>query len=196
MCVCAQMQPSMHVCLMCECVCVWVNLCVYGGDHSRVSLSLTALKLMIQRPKNQQMWPLTCHNREHNLPVDVFEGWSSFFSVSTSLPQHNRCIHYTNSNVTATLVLYMRKCYHVVRGMCMLIGLWLFYMSACCDKVLKSYEIFEFLEVRYNISGLVYGVDQKTRDKAKQSTASAGRPESRMRSYPLLRWLRECLRPL
>lgn len=91
-------------------VCVCENLPRWVRGHSQVSLPLTALKLMIWRPKNQQIWPPAGHNGEHDLPVDVFEDCSSFFSVSTSLPPDNRRIHYTNSHATPAFMLLMRKC--------------------------------------------------------------------------------------
>lgn len=43
---------------------------------------------MIRGPENQQIRPSARHNGEAELPVDVFEDRSSFFSVSTSLPPH------------------------------------------------------------------------------------------------------------
>lgn len=55
---------------------------------------------MIQGPENQQICPPAGHNGEHDLCVDVFEERSSFFSVNTSLPPHNRRIDFTNSPVT------------------------------------------------------------------------------------------------
>lgn len=89
---------------------VCVNLCMCVGRHSQVSLPSSALKLMIWGPENQQIWPPAGHNGEHDMPVDVFEDRSSFFSVNTSLPPHNRRIHYTNSRVTPVFMLLMRKC--------------------------------------------------------------------------------------
>lgn len=97
MCVCA-----------CTCSCVWI--CVCAGRHSQVSLPSSALKLMIWGPENQQIRPPAGHNGERDLPVDVFEDRSSFFSVNTSLPPHNRRIHYTNARVTPAFTLLMRKC--------------------------------------------------------------------------------------
>lgn len=94
-----------HVCV-CKCVCV----CAWVGRHSQVSQPSSALKLMIWGPENQQIWPPAGYNGEHDLPMDVFEDRSSFFSVITSLPPHNRHIHYTNSHVTPVFVLAMRKC--------------------------------------------------------------------------------------
>lgn len=88
------------------------------GRHSQVSLPSSALKLMIQGAENQQIWPSAGHNGEHDLPVDVFEDCSSFFSVNTSLPPHNRRIHYTNSRVTPVFVLLMRKCVCACVSLC------------------------------------------------------------------------------
>lgn len=62
---------------------------------------------MIWGPENQQIRPSARHNGEAELPVDVFEERSSFFSVSTSLPPHththlqhkpacNACSHAAN----------------------------------------------------------------------------------------------------
>lgn len=62
----------------------------------RFRLLSSALKLMIQGPENQQIWPSARHNGEAELPVDVFEDRSSFFSVSTSLNPHTHthtCIY-------------------------------------------------------------------------------------------------------
>ncbi len=101
MCVCA---------CTCSCVCEFVCVCVRVGRHSQVSSPSSALKLMIWGPENQQIWPPAGHNGEHDLPVDVFEDRSSFFSVNTSLPPHNRRIHYTNSRATPAFLLLMRKC--------------------------------------------------------------------------------------
>lgn len=85
---------------------------------------LTALKLMIWGPKNQQIWPPAGYNGEHDLPVDVFEDCSSFFSVSTSLPPHNRRIHGANSHATPAFAASARKarCRAVV-DVCTLIDL-------------------------------------------------------------------------
>lgn len=112
-CVCTH-KPGLRVNVI-KCVsvhvdaCVCVNLCMCAGCHSRVSSPSSALKLMIWGPENQQIWPPAGHNGEHDLPVDVFEDRSSFFSLNTSLPPHNRRIHYTNSHVTPAFVLLMRK---------------------------------------------------------------------------------------
>lgn len=65
---------------------------------------------MIWGPENQQIRPPAGHNGEHDLPVDVFEDCSSFFSVNTSLPPHSRCIYNTNSRVMPVFMLLMRKC--------------------------------------------------------------------------------------
>lgn len=89
---------------------VCANLCMCVRCHSQVSPLSSALKLMIWGPENQQIWPPAGHNGEHDLPVDVFEDRSSFFSVSTSLPAHNRCIYNANSRVMPVFVLLMRKC--------------------------------------------------------------------------------------
>lgn len=83
-------------------------MCV--GRRSQVSSTPSALKLMILGPENQQIRPPVGHNGEIDLPVDVFEVRSSFFSLNTSLLAHNRRIHYTNSRVTPVFVLVMRKC--------------------------------------------------------------------------------------
>lgn len=58
--------------------------CAGLGFH----LLSSALKLMIRGPEDQQIQPSARHNGAAELPVDVFEERSSFFSVSTSLPPH------------------------------------------------------------------------------------------------------------
>jgi len=97
-------------------------MCV--GHHSQVSLLLTALKLMIWGPANQQIWPLAGHNGEHDLPVDVFEDCSSFFSVSTSLTstQQTHSLHKLTFDAWA-LVVNEEVCCYVVMSLCTLIDL-------------------------------------------------------------------------
>lgn len=99
---------------------VCVNLCMCVRCHSQVSLLSSALKLMIWGPENQQIWPPAGHNGEHDLPVDVFEDRSSFFSVSTSLPAHNRhiynanshaCVRVVNEEVCVAMRLWMCVCF-------------------------------------------------------------------------------------
>lgn len=98
------------------CACVCVNLCMCVRCHSQVSSLSSALKLMIWGPENQQIWPPAGHNGEHDLPTDVFEDCSSFFSVNT-LPtstqqmhlQHkltcDACVHAVNEEVCVAMRL-------------------------------------------------------------------------------------------
>ena len=136
---CVLAPPNVCLCV-CDSACEFV--CVLGR-RAQVSPLSSRLKLMIWGPENQQRWPPAGHNGEHGLPVDVFEERSPFFSVNTSLPRHNRCIHNTNSRVTPAFVPLMRKCVcrSVVKNVCTLIGRWLFYMSACWYRVLKSWGL-------------------------------------------------------
>lgn len=117
-CVCTCKPVCMYACPN-ECLhmytVVCLNLCMCVRRRSQVSSMSSALKLMIWGPENQQIWPPAGHNREHDLPVDVLEDRSSFFSVNTSLPLHNRRIHHTNSRMTSVFVLLMRK-YVQLRG--------------------------------------------------------------------------------
>lgn len=119
---CACVHVSLLVCPnVCShmCMVVCLNLCMCVRRHSQVSSTSSALKLMIWGSENQQIWPPAGHNREHNLPVDVLEDHSSFFSVNTSLPLHNRCIHHTNSRVPSVFVLLMRVCAAMWSWMCL-----------------------------------------------------------------------------
>lgn len=55
---------------------------------------------MIGGPENQQIWPSARHNGEAELPVDVFEERSSFFSVSTSTASTHRRIYDASCRAT------------------------------------------------------------------------------------------------
>lgn len=112
LCVCVHVSLLASECdqiSVCTCRGLRATLCMCVRCHSQVSLLSSAFKLMIWGPENQQIWPLAGHNGELDLLVDVFEDCSSFFSVNTSLPPHNRHIYNTNSHVTPVFMLLTRK---------------------------------------------------------------------------------------
>lgn len=119
---CMCMSPARYL-YMDIFVCVNLQMCV--GQHSRVSLPLTALKINDLGAQESTNVAPAGHNRVHDLHVDVFENRSSFFSVSTSLPPHNRRIHYTNSHVMPELALFVRKCVAMWSQVCV--------RSSTCD---------------------------------------------------------------
>lgn len=84
--------------------CSRVNLCVRVMCRSRVSLAVVCFEINdsgARKPTNTALGER--HNGGAELPVDVFEDRSSFFSVSTSLPPHTDALTTQTPHATPAL---------------------------------------------------------------------------------------------